>query len=108
MQIKTGKEKNMLIVSVKGKIDTITAPEFEKTLFSLITQGEKNLLLNFSELDYINSAGLRSILVSAKQLKVNNGKLSFSELKGPVKEVFKISGFSTIFDIFDTQEDALK
>jgi anti-anti-sigma factor len=108
MQIQTAKEKNAVVVSVKGKIDAVTAPEFEKVLSNLITQGEIIFLLNFSGLEYISSAGLRSILSTAKQLKPKGGNILFSGLKGSVKDVFNISGFGTIFKIFETREDALK
>jgi anti-anti-sigma factor len=108
MEIETAKVKNTIIVSVKGKIDAVTAPEFEKALADLIAQGENAFLINFNGLEYISSAGLRSILSTAKQLKPTGGNLLFSGLKGPVKDVFKISGFGTIFKIFETTEDALK
>jgi anti-anti-sigma factor len=108
MEIETAKEKNTVVVSVKGKIDAVTAPEFEKVLANLIAEGENAFLLNFSGLEYISSAGLRSILSTAKQLKPKSGNMLFYGLKGPVKDVFKISGFGTIFKIFETREDALK
>jgi len=108
MEIETAKEKNAVVVSVQGKIDAVTAPEFEKAISNLIAQGENVFLFNFSGLEYISSASLRSILATAKQLKPKGGNILFSGLKGPVKDVFKISGFGTIFKIFETQEGALK
>ncbi len=108
MEIGTTKERNAVVVAVKDKIDAVTAPEFEKTLANLIGQGEKTFLLDFSGLEYISSAGLRSILATAKQLKPKGGNIIFSGLKGPVKDVFKISGFGTIFKIYETREEALK
>jgi anti-anti-sigma factor len=108
MQIETEKEKNTIVISVKGKIDAVTAPDFEKALANLIAQGENTFLLNLIGLEYISSAGLRSILATAKQLKTKNGKILFSGLRGPVKDVFNISGFGTIFKIFETKDDALK
>ena len=108
MEIQTAKEKNVVIFSVQGRIDAVTAPEFEKAISNLIAQGENFFLFNFSGLEYISSAGLRSILAAAKQLKPKGGNILFSGLKGPVKDVFKISGFGTIFKIFETREDALK
>ena len=108
MEIETVKEKNTVVVSVKGKIDAVTTPEFDKALAKLVAAGENSFLLNFNGLEYISSTGLRSILATAKQLKPKGGDISFSGLKGPVKDVFRISGFGTIFKIFDTQEDALK
>ncbi|MEN6374337.1 MAG: STAS domain-containing protein [Smithella sp.] len=108
MEIDTAKENNKVIVSVKGKIDAVTAPEFEKTLADLIVEGEKAFLINFDGLEYISSAGLRSILSTAKQLRPKNGNMIFCGLKGPVRDVFKISGFDTIFKIYNSREEALK
>jgi len=107
MEIQTRKEKNAVIVSVKGRMDAVTAPEFEKNLSDLIAKGENTFLLNFSGLEYISSAGLRSILATAKKLKEKEGKILFAGLHGPVEEVFKISGFHSIFKIFDSEEAAL-
>ena len=107
MDIITRKEQNIPVVSVKGRIDAVTAPEFEKNLFALISAGEKNLVVNFAELEYISSAGLRSILATAKKLKAEEGKILFAGLQGPVEEVFKISGFYSIFSIFDSEANAL-
>jgi len=64
--------------------------------------------LDSSDLEYISSAGLRSMLAIAKVLKTKEGKLVFAGLQGPVKDVFKISGFGLIFTIFDTEAEALK
>ena len=98
----------MIIVSVIGRMDAMTAPEFEQSLSELISKGERTFLINFSGLDYISSAGLRSILAIAKQLKPENGELLFSGLRGPVDEVFKISGFHSIFKILNDEEVALR
>jgi anti-anti-sigma factor len=107
MEINIKKEKGVPLVSVKGRIDAVTAPDFEKGLSDLIESGEKTVLVNLGELEYISSAGLRSILATAKRLKAENGKMVFTGLKGPVEEVFKISGFYSIFTIFESEEAAL-
>ncbi|HNY73555.1 MAG TPA: STAS domain-containing protein [Syntrophales bacterium] len=108
MEINKKKEKDVLIVSVSGRIDAVTAPDFEKNLMESIGAGEKTFLLAMDHLEYISSAGLRSILAIAKVLKTKEGKLVFAGLQGPVKDVFKISGFGSIFTIFDTEAEALK
>lgn len=108
MEIATRKEGGATVVSVTGRIDAVTAPEFEKGLSAMIASGETVLLLNLSSLEYISSAGLRSILTTAKQIKAKEGKMLFSGLQGPVKDVFKISGFGSIFKIFETEEEALR
>jgi anti-anti-sigma factor len=107
MDIQTTKEKGVTVVRTSGRIDAVTAPEFEKRLAELIAEGENVFILNFSGLEYISSAGLRSILTTAKQLKPRDGKLLFAELQGSVKDVFRISGFGSLFNISETQEEAL-
>jgi anti-anti-sigma factor len=108
MEIHTRKERHVTVVSVKGRIDAVTAPEFEKSLSDLISKGEKTFLLNLGDLEYISSAGLRAILATAKKLKDQKGKIVLTGLIGSVGEVFKISGFDSIFKIFDSEENALK
>jgi anti-anti-sigma factor len=108
MEISVRKERNISVVSVTGRMDAVTAPEFEKNLTELMSKGEKKFLVNLAGLEYISSAGLRSILVIAKQSKAGQGEVIFAGLKGPVEEVFKISGFHSIFKIFDSEETALK
>ena len=108
MEINKRKEKDVVVVSVSGRIDAVTAPDFEKNLSESIGDGEKTFLIKMNQLEYISSAGLRSILAIAKVLKTKEGKMVFSELHGPVKDDFKISGFGSIFTIYETEEDALK
>lgn len=108
MEITVRKEGSVAVVSVKGRIDAITAGEFEQRLSALMAGGDCLLVLNFSGLEYISSAGLRSILSAAKQLKTKEGKMLFAGLQGPVKDVFKISGFGSIFKIYDSDEEALR
>jgi stage II sporulation protein AA (anti-sigma F factor antagonist) len=102
-----GKEKNAVIVYVKGRMDAVSAPDFEKKLGDRIDAGETNFVVDLAELDYISSAGLKSILVIAKKLKTKNGQIMLSALQDAVKEVFKISGFSSIIPIRESVEAAL-
>ncbi len=108
MEIAVRKAGNATVVSVKGRIDAVTATEFEKNLAALMAGGDYTMVLDFSGLDYISSAGLRSILATAKQLKAKEGKMLFAALQGSVKDVFKISGFGSIFKIYETEEEALR
>lgn len=108
MEIKTKNEQSAVVVSIKGRVDTVTASELERCLSELIDRGENLLILNMTDLDYISSAGLRVVLSTAKKLKVKQGDILLTGLQGVVKEVCEISGFSTVFKIFDTEEEALK
>jgi anti-anti-sigma factor len=107
MDLNTRKEQDVAVIAVRGRVDAVTAPQFEKHLSGLIEAGELLLLIDLSDLEYISSAGLRTILATAKRLKAIQGELLFVGLHGPVEEVFKISGFHTIFKVYETTTDAL-
>jgi stage II sporulation protein AA (anti-sigma F factor antagonist) len=107
MDIQTKKEANTIIVTVSGKLDAVTTPEYDNVLNELINSGESTFVVDFDALDYISSAGLRGLLVMAKQLKGKGGQVRFANVKGTVKEVFEISGFGSIFNIDDSVVTAL-
>ena len=107
MEINTRKETNVRVVGLTGRMDAVTAPEFDRQFNAWLSEGENAFIINFSALEYISSAGLRSILSASKQLKANGGKSLFTGLTGPVKEVFELSGFYAIFDMCDSEEAAI-
>lgn len=96
-----------VVISLTGRMDAVTASQFDKRLETLMAEGATHIIVNFRNLDYISSAGLQTILATAKKLENNNGEILLADLSGAVKEVFEISGFDTIFRIFDTEEEAL-
>jgi len=102
------KSGNAFVVKLKGRLDSLGAPEFDKKCEEWNDQGENNLILDFKELDYISSMGLRSMLVLGKRIKSRNGKVFLCNLNEMVGGVFKISGFSTIFTIYDGLGQALE
>jgi anti-anti-sigma factor len=91
----------------KGRIDSATGPAFEKDVLQQIEEGRRRLLLDFAELIYISSAGLRIVLLAAKRMKTAGGKLALCSLNPQIAEVFEISGFSRILDIHQTRDAAL-
>lgn len=107
MDIQTLKETKATVVTVTGRLDAVTAPAYEEAVNELINGGEIAFVVDFAGLDYISSAGLRGLLVMAKQLKGRGGKVRFANVKGTVKEVFDISGFATIFQMDDSVAAAL-
>ena len=108
MKIHATKEGNAIVMSLEGRLDAVASSEFERTLSDWISKGDHHFLLNFTDLEYISSAGLRSILATSKKLKETQGKIVLTGLHGPVEEVFKISGFLSLFRVFATAEAALK
>jgi len=97
-----------MVVMLEGRLDSSSSGILEKKLLSLMETGEKNFLIDFSDMDYISSAGLRVLLMAAKKTKPAGGKVVLSALSDNVKEVFDIAGFTSIFTIFATGEEAVQ
>jgi len=100
-------EQKGTVLVVTGRMDNVTSAEFEAACDNILQKNAKVLVLDLSELTYISSAGLRSVLSVAKKFKASGGKVLICGLTKMVKDVFQISGFSGIFPIFDSREAAL-
>jgi len=108
MDITETKHDQYSIFKLNGRLDSNTAMGFEQKLFECIENGTQRLILDFQDLDYISSAGLRVILKATKNLKTSDGKLVLCAMQDYVKEVFEISGFDSFLPIEATLDDAVK
>ncbi len=107
MKFTTSEVEGITIAAFEGNLDTNTAPDAEERLGELLEKGVTKILVDFTTLDYISSAGLRVLLVTTKRLGGAGGSLRICGLNETVDEVFEISGFSTIFSVFGTRDEAL-
>ena len=98
MEIKKQSDGSKLTVSLSGRLDTTTAPVFEKELKESLN-GVSDLTLDFSGLEYISSAGLRVLLSAQKLLNAAGGKMKVAGANEIVKEIFDGTGFSDILTI---------
>ncbi len=106
MEADTKLNGDITIFTPSGRIDTMSARDFEKEVNGLIGKGCKKLIIVFADIDYISSAGLRVLLLAGKRLKVSRGNIALSDMADRIFEVFKISGFDKILTIFNTIEEA--
>lgn len=97
MEIIKKSEGNKLLVEIQGRLDTVTAPELEQELASVLEEVE-SLVLDFAKLEYISSAGLR-ILLSTQKKMMNKGGMTITNVNDEVMEVFDITGFSSVLTI---------
>jgi len=107
MEITESKKDNTVILALAGRLDASNAGKLEEKILALIASGERRLIVEAAQLDYISSAGLRVLLVAAKRLNANDGKIVIAALKDQVKEVFDIAGFSSIFEVYGTTAEAM-
>ena len=105
MDITTRTQGDVTIVAFQGSLDSATAPQAQQALDGILAKGGRTIVVDFTGLDYISSAGLRVLLGAAKRLGA--GALRLFGLNETVGEVFQISGFSTILAVFATEAEAL-
>lgn len=108
MNVLVASSADYTIVSVEGRIDTTNASEFEKPIMTVIEEGCTKLILDCSGLNYISSSGLRVFLVVQKKMSTIKGQFRLSNLQPGIREIFDISGFSSIFSVFPNKEAAIK
>lgn len=95
------------LVTIDGRIDTTNYNEFEQAMNQLFNDNVKAIYLDCSGLTYISSSGLRVFLTVQKKMMSTGGKFLLFAMQPAIKEIFDISGFSSIFSIFETKEEAL-
>jgi len=96
-----------LVLAPARRLDSSTAPDFETELLGRIGQGATAVLLDFSAVDYISSAGLRVILLAGKRLKATGGRLALCGLTEDCLEAFRISGFDALFPLYKSVDEGL-
>ena len=107
MEIHSEREGGALIAKAEGRVDGSNAREFEEALQATIGENDRVLILDLEALSYISSAGLRVLLLIAKKLQRQSGKLVVCSLSDPINEVFEISGFSKIIPTYGSRSRAL-
>jgi len=105
MEIKT--IGDIVVAVMIPRFDAYTANDVETVFRDQIAKGTKKLIVDFSQTEYIASAGLRVLLSAAKSLQKSGGQIVLFSMKPYVYEVFEISGFTQIFKIYASQQEAL-
>lgn len=107
MQIDTSTENNIRIVTVSGSVDALTAAELTDALNEQIASGNANLVVNLAGLEFMSSAGLRTLLGAVKECRLHGGDLRIVSSNPGIDKVLKMSGFHNIAKVFDAQADAV-
>ena len=108
MNIATEIINGITVVRLSGDLDTGTSDKAQETINQIIDGGANNVLISLRDVGFVSSAGLRILLVAAKKIVSIDGTLRISDLNDTVHDVFEISGFSSIFNVFATEQDALQ
>ena len=107
MQLKEERQNEIGIIRFAGRLDATTSQEVFEKCSKTIEAGARSLILDCTDLAFLSSAGLRTLLLVAKQLQVRGGRAAIFGQKDVVREVFDLSGFSALFLFSPSEADAL-
>jgi anti-sigma B factor antagonist len=96
------------ILILDGEIDVYTAPRVKSSLVELVNEGKYKIIVDLNGIDFMDSSGLGVLVGGLKRVKPHQGVISIVCSKEKILKIFKITGLTKVFPIFDSQEEALK
>ena len=107
MEISTKDMKRVSLVTVSGRVDSATAPDFEKALQALVQANRSQIVLDLKGVEYMSSAGIRGMVSALKAAKNGGGDVRLAHPSARVKEVLELAGLVSIFTIYDDLVEAV-
>jgi anti-sigma B factor antagonist len=100
-------DKEIVVLQLSGSLDAHSAPQLDQVISSLCDAGKYRLVINFSQLDYISSAGMGLFVGWIDTFRSHEGNMYMAALKPNVLKVFRILGFDKIFGIYQDEAGAI-
>lgn len=107
IRITEQKHGSILVLALNGKLDTLAADEMEHSLLGRIKQGERQLILDATNLTYISSSGLRVLFLAARELHESPAQFAVCGLNARLQDVFATTGFTEIVAIYESSTQAI-
>ena len=107
LTISPARQAEFMVISLVGRIDASNSKDLEEQCLELISSGETKMVFDLTEVNYVSSAALRVFLLAAKRISVAKGSVRLCGLSTTLQDVFDISGFSKLFVITVTLQEAL-
>jgi anti-sigma B factor antagonist len=102
MEITTQEFKHCVMLTLKGRVDSSTAPQFSQALDKVNNDGFYKIVVNMSGLEYMSSAGFRALLATQRNCKrYNRGELVLAVVPDRIREALELAGFTELFKTFD-------
>ena len=101
------RQDEILIATLIGRVDSTNADEFQKMMEAEIAPKDKVLIMDFEQVSYISSAGLRVVVIMAKKFKGPYKRFGVCALSEPIKKIFKMSGLDRAMPIIGTRTEAI-
>lgn len=107
MELKEEQVGSVMVVQVKGRVDSTTSPVLGDRLTQILSTEKARLVIDFSQLEYISSAGFRVLLQAAKRAEENAAKLVLCGVSGKARQLFDLGGFLDLFSMTTTREEGI-
>lgn len=108
LQIEEDEKNGRMILRLKGRLDATSAPQLDVRIKDAREEGIKYFVIDFKEVDYLSSAGMRLLLAYTKRLANENGFLHLFGMHKEILEIIKMGGFEEILRIFADEQQALE
>ncbi len=108
MDITTKEFKHCHMITVKGRVDSATAPQFTQVMDNLIHKGVYKFVIDMSGLEYMSSAGFRALLSAQRQCKrYNRGEVILASVPPRIQEALELAGFTELFKTYPEPLEAV-
>jgi anti-anti-sigma factor len=110
MNVTSRRYANAVVLRVEGRLDQDTCVDFTRDLMKFVDEAGHSggaIVLDLSTLEYVSSAGLRCFMLASRQAKAQHGRIFVAALQPMVAEIFEISHFNLVFQVFPTVREAL-
>ena len=107
MEVNESRDGTVTIVTVKGRLDSATAPTLGERLSGALAAPSRHLLIELSQLEYISSAGFRVLLLAAKRAAETDGQIVLAGVSGKVRQLFDLGSFLDLFRICGSRDEGI-
>lgn len=107
MEITTKNSMEVCVVRLKGELDNESAEHLRSNIEKLINEGKVHIVLDFENLSYSNSAGLRELIALFKLATTNGGSLKLCSLQPQLEDLFSFTNLKKVFEIYHTEDEAI-
>ncbi|MGI6369203.1 MAG: STAS domain-containing protein [Ignavibacteria bacterium] len=96
-----------VIIKISGILDSVTTKEFQNEINDILSLNHKKMIIDFAEISYINSKGIKALIEILKTISSMRGELYFVALSPHIYEIFKVLGLDKVFQVFDNYKDII-
>lgn len=107
LQVEIEHRGDYAVLHVAGRADSVASPLMEKAILKLFDEGCTKIVLDFENLEYLSSSGLRVLLMAGKTMQQKEGTLKLACLTENIHDILSVSGFLKLFSVFDSVDDAV-